>query len=245
PLEICSQPVASPALLTTGLGGSSLLLQRFAQIGRALAQLVEQARAFDKPFVGVHSSKFASSERHRLAVCDRGQRPQPQPRSVRCARRLVTIAVASKDAATTFAEMASRSGRAHSEVLSGLRDTRLDAAFPVNKILISAAIEGGGAQEMVALVLRRRIGPIRGSHPHTRRKQEVVMLISTKSGVPEKDRNASVRLRSWAGWCSMTRPGRGQNRRQKRKRPPALGPTCRSSATSNAKVQRRSSAESK
>jgi hypothetical protein len=45
--------------------------------------------------------------------------------------------------------------RAHSEVLSGLRDTRLDAAmiFPVNKILISAFIEGRGGQDMVALVV--------------------------------------------------------------------------------------------
>jgi cytoskeletal protein CcmA (bactofilin family) len=62
----------------------------------------------------------------------------------------------------------------------------------VNKIPISAAIEGRGAQEMVALVLRRRIGPIRASHPHNRRKQEMDMLTSTKSGVPETDRNASV-----------------------------------------------------
>ena len=39
-------------------------------------------------------------------------------------------------------------------------DTLLDAAmiFPVNKIPISTVIEGRGAQEMVALVLRRRIG---------------------------------------------------------------------------------------
>ena len=41
------------------------------------------------------------------------------------------------------------------------RNTRLDAAmiFPVNKIPISTVIEGRGAQEMVALVQRRRIGP--------------------------------------------------------------------------------------
>ena len=39
-------------------------------------------------------------------------------------------------------------------------DTLLDAAmiFPVNKIPISTVIEGRGTQEMVALVLRRRIG---------------------------------------------------------------------------------------
>jgi hypothetical protein len=39
-------------------------------------------------------------------------------------------------------------------------DIRLDAAmiFPVNKIPISTVIEDRGAQEMVALVLRRRIG---------------------------------------------------------------------------------------
>ena len=67
--------------------------------------------------------------------------------------------------------------------------TPLRLAFHVNKIPISAAIEGRGAQEMVALVLRRTVGPIRASHPH---KQEMDMLISTKSGAPEKDRNASV-----------------------------------------------------
>src|SRR5215831_14438737 len=43
----------------------------------------------------------------------------------------------------------------------------------------------------------------------------------------------------------MTRPGRSQNRRQKREWPLASAPTCRSSATSNAKVQLRSSAELK
>jgi cytoskeletal protein CcmA (bactofilin family) len=32
----------------------------------------------------------------------------------------------------------------------------------------------------------------RALHPHNRRKQELDMLISTKSGAPEKDRNASV-----------------------------------------------------
>jgi hypothetical protein len=42
-----------------------------------------------------------------------------------------------------------------------------ELAFHVNKIPISAAIEGRGAQDMVALVLRRRVGPIRASHPHT------------------------------------------------------------------------------
>src|SRR6516165_5071041 len=80
------------------------------------------------------------------------------------------------------------------EVLCLMNNTRLDAAmiFPVNKIPISTVIEGRGAQEMVALVQRLRIGPIRALHPHDRRKQEVDMLISTKSGAPEKDRNASV-----------------------------------------------------
>ena len=38
-------------------------------------------------------------------------------------------------------------------------------AFHVNKIPILAAIEGQGAQEMVALVLRRRISRVRASHP--------------------------------------------------------------------------------
>src|SRR6516225_665855 len=55
-----------------------------------------------------------------------------------------------------------------------------------------------------------------------------------------------MRPTSWGEWCSrMTRLGRGQNRRQKREWPPASAPTCRSSATSSAKVQRRSSAELK
>src|SRR5262245_38828549 len=84
-------------------------------------------------------------------------------------------------------------GIPESRRLSAL-DARLDAAmiFPVNKIPISTVIEGRGAREMVALVLRRRIGPIRALHPHNRRKQEVDMLISTKSGAAEKDRNGPV-----------------------------------------------------
>jgi hypothetical protein len=45
--------------------------------------------------------------------------------------------------------------------------TPLRLAFHVNKIPISAAIEGRGAQDMVALVLRRTVGLIRASHPHT------------------------------------------------------------------------------
>src|SRR5262249_9006179 len=49
------------------------------------------------------------------------------------------------------------------------------------------------------LVLRRRTGPIRASHPHNRRKQEAGMLISTKSGAPEKDRTASVRAAAVMG----------------------------------------------
>src|SRR6516165_1132483 len=72
--------------------------------------------------------------------------------------------------------------------------TRYHAAmiFPVNKIPLSTVIEGRGAQDMVALVLRRRSVRFRALHPHNRRKQEADMLISTKSGAPEKDRNASV-----------------------------------------------------
>src|SRR5262245_15338231 len=74
------------------------------------------------------------------------------------------------------------------------RNTRLDAAmiFPVNKIPISTVIEGRGAQEMVALVLRPKHRSDRALRPHNRRKQEVDMLISTKSGGAEKDRNAPV-----------------------------------------------------
>src|SRR5215831_422888 len=76
--------------------------------------------------------------------------------------------------------------------------------------------------------------------------KEVEMLNSTKSGVPEKDKNATANAAEvMGGRCSrMTRSGRGQSR-QKRERLLASAPTCRSSATSNAKVQRRSSAESK
>src|SRR5262249_32046115 len=87
-----------------------------------------------------------------------------------------------------------RSPRSALEVLRRRLDTRLDAAmiFPVDKIPISAVIEGRGAQEMVALVLRAKNRSDRALHPHNRRKQEVDMLISTKSGVPEKDRNGPV-----------------------------------------------------
>src|SRR5215472_8725407 len=60
------------------------------------------------------------------------------------------------------------------------------------QIPLSTVIEGRGAQDMVALVLRRRSVRFRAVHPHNRRKQEVDMLISTKSGAPENDRNASV-----------------------------------------------------
>jgi cytoskeletal protein CcmA (bactofilin family) len=69
--------------------------------------------------------------------------------------------------------------------------TPLRLAFHVNKIPISAAIEGRGAQDMVALVLRRRVGPIRASNLILGKK-EVDMLNSMKSGATEKDRNAPV-----------------------------------------------------
>src|SRR5262249_57113527 len=65
---------------------------------------------------------------------------------------------------------------------------------------------------------------------------------------PEKGKNAAANAAEvmGGGRCSrMTRPGRGQNRRQKRERALVSAPTCRSSATSNAKAQRRPSAESK
>ena len=42
--------------------------------------------------------------------------------------------------------------------------TPLRLAFHVNKIPISAAIEGRGTQDMVALVLPRRVSPIRASN---------------------------------------------------------------------------------
>src|SRR5262249_15500384 len=67
-----------------------------------------------------------------------------------------------------------------------------ELAFHVNKIPISTVIEGRDAQEMVALVLRRKNRPDSRIAPSYRRKQEVDMLTSTKSSVPEKDRNASV-----------------------------------------------------
>ncbi len=55
---------------------------------------------------------------------------------------------------------------AHRRCLAG-GPGRVADPFDVNKIPISAAIEGRGAQDMVALVLRRTVGPIRASHPHT------------------------------------------------------------------------------
>src|SRR5262249_33214429 len=70
--------------------------------------------------------------------------------------------------------------------------TPLRLAFHVNKIPISAAIEGRGAQDMVALVLRRTVGLIRPSHPHTGEKKEVDMLNSMKNSATEKDRNAAA-----------------------------------------------------
>src|SRR5438105_7392244 len=59
-----------------------------------------------------------------------------------------------------------------------------------------------------------------------------------------------MRQKSWKGRCnsntrSLNRPGRGRSRRRKREQALASAPGCRSSATSNAMVQRRSSAESK
>src|SRR5262249_244207 len=76
---------------------------------------------------------------------------------------------------------------------------------------------------------------------------EVERLNSRKSGAPGKERSgAAMRPRALGGrGRRMSRGGGGQSRRQKRERPLASAPTCRSSATSNAKVQRRSSAESK
>jgi cytoskeletal protein CcmA (bactofilin family) len=61
----------------------------------------------------------------------------------------------------------------------------------VNKIPISAAIEGRGAQEMVGWCCVEESADSRIA-PSYRRKQEVDMLTSTKNGAPEKDRNASV-----------------------------------------------------
>jgi hypothetical protein len=57
---------------------------------------------------------------------------------------------------------------------NGFREPRMQSirristmTFHVHKILIVIVTEGRGAQDMVALVLRRRIGRIRASHPHT------------------------------------------------------------------------------
>jgi hypothetical protein len=59
------------------------------------------------------------------------------------------------------------------QVFGGKSQERLPPglAFPVNKIPISAAIEGRGAQAMVRLVLRRRIGRIRAAHAHPGRNR--------------------------------------------------------------------------
>src|SRR5262249_14703856 len=68
--------------------------------------------------------------------------------------------------------------------------TPLRLAFHVNKIPISAAIEGRGAQDMVALVLRRRVGPIRASNLILRKKE--VDMLNMKGSATEKDRNAAA-----------------------------------------------------
>jgi hypothetical protein len=58
-------------------------------------------------------------------------------------------------------------------IANGLREPRMQrypaptTTFHVNKVPIVAAIEGRGAQDMVVLVLRRRIGRVRASHPYT------------------------------------------------------------------------------
>jgi cytoskeletal protein CcmA (bactofilin family) len=54
-------------------------------------------------------------------------------------------------------------------------------------------LEGASAEEAVPLpvAVHDDFGRIRALHPHTA-EQEVDMLTSTKSGAPEKDRNASV-----------------------------------------------------
>src|SRR6266436_9096277 len=59
-----------------------------------------------------------------------------------------------------------------------------------------------------------------------------------------------MRQKSWKGRCnsntrSLNRPGRGRSRRRKREQALASAPACRSSATSNAMVQRRASAETR
>ena len=79
------------------------------------------------------------------------------------------------------ANLATKPEPMESATLANTGPTPLKLAFHVNKIPISAAIEGRGAQDMVTLVLRRnrpesRIAPL---YP---RKQEVDMLTSTKSG---------------------------------------------------------------
>jgi cytoskeletal protein CcmA (bactofilin family) len=71
------------------------------------------------------------------------------------------------------------------------RIPRVDDDFHVNKIPIVAVAEGRGAQDMVALVPVEESADWRIVSSY-RRKQEVDMLTSTKSGAPEKDRNASV-----------------------------------------------------
>jgi hypothetical protein len=57
-------------------------------------------------------------------------------------------------------------------IANGRREPRMQrypaptTTFHVNKVPIVAATEGRGAQDMVVLVLRRRIGRVRASHPH-------------------------------------------------------------------------------
>src|SRR5262249_15353226 len=94
--------------------------------------------------------------------------------------------------------------------------SRLDAAmiFPVNKIPISTVIEGRGAQRDGSVGdASEENRPDSRIAPSSRRKQEVDMLTSTKSGVPEKDRNAEAIGRvvphdqSWARSEPTTKAG--------------------------------------
>jgi hypothetical protein len=56
-------------------------------------------------------------------------------------------------------------------IANGLREPRMQrypaptTTFHVNKVPVVAATEGRGAQDMVVLVLRRRISRVRASHP--------------------------------------------------------------------------------
>jgi hypothetical protein len=104
-----------------------------------------------------------------------GASPVQHPPAARLRRRLTEDHIGALGRYASWPAPAAAAPRqagdeARTDGIGDAREHGADAAelaFHVNKIPISAAIEGRGAQDMVALVLRRTVGLIRASHPHT------------------------------------------------------------------------------